>query len=532
MKSVRGIARVSVVGVIALAWGGMTAVPAQAATFTVTKTADTADGACNADCSLREAVIAANTGAGPDTINVPAGTFLLTITGAEEDASASGDLDIDSDVTLVGTGASSTIIDGNGTVTTERVLQISDSSGPDVQVSISGVTVRGGREDDTSDRGGGIWVNDGGELNLTNSTVTDNAAVDWFSGGVDVDGEATIMNSTISNNFASQPGGAMEVEGTASLTNVTFSGNRTNEDGGAITVYSGDVSLNNVTITGNRADDDGSGGTYGGGIANNGGAITIRNSILANNTVGAGSTDPDCSNASGSITSQGHNLVEIQGTCTFAGSGDITGQDPNLGALANNGGPTFTHALLAGSPAIDKGDPSSGGPTSCASADQRGAPRQGQCDIGAYELVQCLGTAVNRIGTAGDDNLMGTDAADGFLAFGGNDTASGLGGDDRFCLGDGNDTGLGGSGKDLLQGELGNDVLKGQGGNDTASGGTGKDKASGGAGKDRLKGDEGNDTLRGQGGNDRLKGGPGRDTCVGGPGRRDRATCEIERSVP
>src|SRR6187549_3216809 len=86
-----------------------------AATFVVTKTADTADGACNADCSLREAITAANTAAGPDIITVPAGTYTLTITGTNEDANANGDLDITSAITLNGAGAGTTAIEAAAT---------------------------------------------------------------------------------------------------------------------------------------------------------------------------------------------------------------------------------------------------------------------------------------------------------------------------------------------------------------------------------------------------------------------------------
>jgi Ca2+-binding RTX toxin-like protein len=193
---------------------------------------------------------------------------------------------------------------------------------------------------------------------------------------------------------------------------------------------------------------------------------------------------------SGPLTSQGHNLIEDTSGCTLVGSsiGNILGSDPALGALADNGGPTSTRALLPGSPAVDAADPAAAPPF-----DQRGVPRNP--DIGAYELVLCAGKVVNRIGTAANDVLTGTGGADGFLAGSGNDRVTGLGGNDGICLGPGND------------------------------------RAAGGGGKDTLLGEQGKDRLRGQGGRDRLKGGPGRDRCSGGPGR-DRASCETERKVP
>ncbi|MDH3303714.1 MAG: CSLREA domain-containing protein, partial [Gammaproteobacteria bacterium] len=91
---------------------GLLPVQTQAATFTVTKTADTNDGTCDADCSLREAIVAANTSGGSDTVSVPAGTYNLSITGTGENAAATGDLDISDTLTLTGAGAASTIIDG------------------------------------------------------------------------------------------------------------------------------------------------------------------------------------------------------------------------------------------------------------------------------------------------------------------------------------------------------------------------------------------------------------------------------------
>jgi CSLREA domain-containing protein len=87
---------------------------AHAATFVVTKTADTNDGTCDSDCSLREAIIAANANPGADVITLPAGTYTLTIPGAGEDGGATGDLDILGDLTINGAGASTTIVNGGG----------------------------------------------------------------------------------------------------------------------------------------------------------------------------------------------------------------------------------------------------------------------------------------------------------------------------------------------------------------------------------------------------------------------------------
>src|SRR5512135_538246 len=106
-----------VLALLAAPWP-MPARRALADTFQVTKTADTRDGRCDADCSLREAVIAANANPGSDTIDVPVGTYVLRLTGVGEDAAATGDLDItdtSGELRLTGGGPDETIIDGNNT---------------------------------------------------------------------------------------------------------------------------------------------------------------------------------------------------------------------------------------------------------------------------------------------------------------------------------------------------------------------------------------------------------------------------------
>src|SRR4029079_7151124 len=95
--------------VLAVPNAGSAAPPA---TYVVTKTADTADGACDADCSLREAVIAANAARQPALVVVPPGVFALTLVGAAEDEGATGDLDVRVALELRGAGPTRTILDG------------------------------------------------------------------------------------------------------------------------------------------------------------------------------------------------------------------------------------------------------------------------------------------------------------------------------------------------------------------------------------------------------------------------------------
>lgn len=483
--------------------------PAHAASILVTTFADDED--INGNCSLREATLAIEfttqkdqcdaSDPEADTIVLQAGTYTLTQPGAGENESANGDLDLVS-MTIVGQGVGETVIDGNGGVTGDRVLHVLGGS----TVSVRDLTVQHGQ---TTGTGAGIQVATGASLNLERVRVTANTG--GYAAGIYNDGSATITDSTISQNEATgdHGGGLLNDTGaTMTLVNSTVSGNTTTEMGGGITHFGVELRLTNVTISGNTADSSGGGMRASGPVTvlNNvtitgntagisaGGifeffdvGVEIENSVLAGNFDSSPSPhSPDCQ---GVLVSRGNNLIGDSSGCQIVGdtSGNIIGQDPNPGPLADNGGPTMTHALLQGSPAIDAGGPD------CAATDQRGLPRN--CDMGAYELVLCQKVPVNRIGTEGKDVLKGTAGSDGFLALGGNDGVRGLGGNDAACLG------------------------------------AGKDSANGGGGKDRLLGEGGKDLLRGAGGTDRLKGGPGKDRCVGGGGK-DQAACEVERTVP
>src|SRR3990170_536776 len=251
--------------------------PAAAANFTVTKTADTADGACiPSDCSLREAIIAANASPGADTITLPAAIYILTIAGANEDAAATGDLDITGDLTINGAGAATTIIDGGDL---DRVFHVKSGGA----VSISGVTIQNGSTVAIASDGGGIR-NDGA-LTLTNSTVSGNTA-NFNGGGIFNSGTVTITNSTVSGNTASlanNGGGGIFNQAILTITNSTVSGNTANFSGGGIYNNLGTATITNSTINNNTADSDGNGTGDGGGIARGGGAVNLKNTIVAGN---------------------------------------------------------------------------------------------------------------------------------------------------------------------------------------------------------------------------------------------------------
>jgi len=367
---------------IGLAGSMLPARVAQAATFTVTKTADSNDGTCDTDCSLREAIIAANTTPGADTIILPAGTYTLTIGGDNEDNGATGDLDITDSVTMTGAGASSTIIDANAL---DRVIDLAGSGPPDITAAISGITLQNGS---IADSGGGLLLRAGNVLTLTDSIVQNNTSSSGDGGGgVYVQGSSSLslVNSAVISNNSIVRGGGIVNNNVLTAVNSTISDNTTVGTGGGI--FSNNTSsLNNVTIANNRADN-------GGGISvAPSTALTLTNTLFAGNT--NGSMQP--SDCQGSLTSQGYNLIQSSSSCTFTpATGDLIDQDPQLGSLQNNGGPTPTHALLSGSPALDAGSPAvpgSGG-TACAATDQRGVtrPQDGTvngtavCDIGAYE---------------------------------------------------------------------------------------------------------------------------------------------------
>ena len=195
----------------------------------------------------------------------------------------------------------------------------------------------------------------------------------------------------------------MLTSGTLNVTNSTISGNTAPSGGGIYNAFGHSVNIASSTITANEANGTGE-FQQGGGITNFGGTVTVKNSIVAGNATTTGD-NPDVrsdGNAGGAaFYSLGYNLIGIVGTATgFGAVGDQVGTvgspaDPLLSPLANNGGPTRTHALVPGSPAIDAGD-NEGAPAN----DQRGVgfPRvvdgdgdgRATIDIGALEAIDLL----------------------------------------------------------------------------------------------------------------------------------------------
>jgi CSLREA domain-containing protein len=389
---------------------------ARAANITVNTTADENNN--DGDCSLREAIRAANldqavdacpAGNGPDTIHLPPGDYLLALSGAGESTAQTGDLDITGELTILGAGKEDTTVDAAGL---DRVFEIHSPA-----VHISGVTITGG--DPGIPSGGGIRV-EAGTLTLSNSWVRDNidragiyvaagamATVmnthvdgnhnDNSGGGISIAGTLHLKNSLVSGNTADDnAGGIYNNTGTLLVVNSTISGNNANIHAGGI-LNSNTAVLINTTIAGNTADANADDIGHAGGVYNNnsaGAVLTIRNTIIGDNVDNSAVTI--ISDCSGTLISEGYNLIENLTGCALSGTpdGNITGASPGLGPLQFNGGAMPSHGLLAGSPAIDAGNP--GGcldeSSTALTDDQRGfiRPADGDgdgdtfCDIGAF----------------------------------------------------------------------------------------------------------------------------------------------------
>jgi predicted outer membrane repeat protein len=357
--------------------------------------------------SLRQAVLDANATAtaehiifdasfnSPQTITLTTGDIVLAGSG-------------NANVTIIGPGANLLTVSGNNN---SRIFSILENS----VVNISGMTLTGGNGGSSGPgngfggavnnqgvltlsnmiitgntagaSGGGIYAEDRATLSLSNSTVSGNMAT-TSGGGIafDIDSTATISRSTISGNTAAMRGGGVHLQpdedNLIKIESSTISGNMAPTGAGIYREPSGTltVTLSSTTVANNTATN------IGGGVV---GTMNAGNTLIGNNTDNG--TAPDYS---GTLNSQGYNLLENTAGATVTGdtATNITGVDPNLGPLANNGGPTFTHALLSGSPALDQGK--SFGTTT----DQRGGPRPNDipaianasggdgADIGANEV--------------------------------------------------------------------------------------------------------------------------------------------------
>lgn len=379
------------------------AASASAATFEVDDVADgvdvaPGDGSCAtalATCTLRAAVQEANALAGDDRVRVPAGTYELTIAGAFENAGATGDLDVTGRLRIVGDGTDATVVDARGL---DRVLDVQ----PGARVNLVRLAVRGGKASNT-ETGGGIHTGANSRLVLKRVLVESNEAL--VGGGIGGNGRVKIGASTVRDNLA-EAGGGLATTTDASIRTSTFDGNTANGIGaffGHDVAAEGPaaVSIVNSTITGQiqtssicRSEP----------AQSTSGADFVLSNVTVNDVSNVVLALDFCTPDEGTFTlrnsivqqchatliSQGYNFVQPEG-CFIAGdlTGVVVGDDPLLGSLKDNGGPTLTRLPVAVSAAVDAGNPATpgSGGFACEPLDQRGVPRflgMG-CDMGAVE---------------------------------------------------------------------------------------------------------------------------------------------------
>jgi len=466
-----------------LAWLALVLPHAGAAVvFTVTKTTDSADGACDSDCSLREAILEANqVEDSTNRIDLAAGTYRLSIPrdgsrfGNAIGTGTDGNLAVTRTLTITGAGKDLTTIDARPSPEdpgVDRVLGIANTG----NLTISGVTITGGQTV-APGQGGGIVVL-GGILALSDARVIGNTALGGgggiaVGGGANPPASATVTRCEIAENVSGSPalgaqgGGLLNIQATLTVEDSTVRDNTAllSTGGGIMNIDNENrpnppalLTVRRTTITGNLAGDPNRTSLFegaGGGIANSGGLLRLTNStvtgneavpsfaegfgpipntgrgggvehelllgddptdgtfivsstiawntaltgsqlygkeevnpaVLANTLIAGGDATPNCASPSGEHGLEsvgGGNLSDDSSPC---GLGQPTDQvdvaDPGLAsALAQNGGPTETLALLEGSPAVGAAFA-----PSCPMVDQRGFTRRTPCDIGAYETV-------------------------------------------------------------------------------------------------------------------------------------------------
>lgn len=395
---------------LSLFGSAVTVTPARAATFSVSNAAE-----------LISAIDTANTNGQSDTITLTADIVLTSVNNTTDGSNGLP--------SILSDGGNSLTIDGNGFsisrggATAFRIFHIQTGA----NVLIRNIDIENGLASASGlgTLGGGIFT--AGVLTVENSTFSANTATtasglgsaifanqgsltidnSYFTGNSSAYGtiynyvnSATITNSTFSNNTASTGGGAIGGESSnLTMINNTLTGNQSpGGSGGAIVLLGGTYVMTNNTITYNSA------GT-GGGIYNFLGTVTLHNNIIAGNTA---SSQSQCENFTGTMNANSYNIFGSNGDsggCP-AGATDIVPSgniSSIISALANNGGPTLTHAIFTGSPAVN-----AGGGGNCPTTDQRGVsrPQGGICDIGAFEYGASIPPLVTGIFLPGNTPML------------------------------------------------------------------------------------------------------------------------------
>jgi hypothetical protein len=393
-------------------------------------------------CTLAAAIAAAITdtatggcpaGSGADTIVLPAGSTHILTSANNRTYGATGLPVISSAITIEGKG--STIARATH-APAFRLFAVSRTG----ELTLKETTVSGGvvRTGSPPFNNGGGMANFGGTLTVLNSTIAGNS-VDVFlyyggnSGGGGVynrGGTLTIANSTISGNSAERGGGGgvKNSSGTAVVLNSTIAGNAigSHHSGGGVYNRDGTLIVLNSTISGNNVSCG-----FGGGVLNTGTLTVLNSTIVGNNvscgfgavynsgtltlarTLVSGNYGEILNSYDGTVFANNHNLFGVDGNAGVGGfSPGATDIVPPAGVLlpdilnptlAHHGGPTQTHALVPGSPALDAAGPvcldANGSPLL---TDQRGKPRlvdgngdgTAACDIGAFEFFPVVNAFV------------------------------------------------------------------------------------------------------------------------------------------
>jgi hypothetical protein len=324
----------------------------------VDATDDEVDGEIGANqLSLREAIALANGSVGTDVISFGA------LFDSPQTIAVGSQMRILEDVTIDGAGKLVTLDAGGGATASlgdgYRIFQIDDGVAALVlEVTLRGLTLIGGDPANNNVFGQGGAILNAENLTLEEVTLAGNSAV--TGGAVFSTGGLNLVGSTLNDNSSSGQGGGIWANNQVTVENSTISANSAGGQGGGINFSSGSLNIVSSTLTLNNS------ATQGGGIVNSSGTVTVNSSIVADNTATSGA------DVAGALATNTFNMI---------------GVDALLGPLADNGGPTRTHALLLASPALNAGDPAI-----TTGTDQRGTGfgrvQLGRADSGAFEYQE------------------------------------------------------------------------------------------------------------------------------------------------
>jgi uncharacterized repeat protein (TIGR01451 family)/CSLREA domain-containing protein len=383
----------------------LSATAARAASFTVNSTNDTNDGSCTTTkCSLRDAIVAADTAGGSSTITLPAGTYKLSIASTGTNDPTTGDLDVDNDatITITGAGAATTTINA---AYVDRAFAVQEGA----SLSISGVTIEHGQQPsssvsstypashstapgeggafyndgsltisasvltaNSSENGGGVIYSDSHATttSVSNSVLNSNVSQDNNGGAISVlAGALTLSGDAIENNWDFDDGGAVyddesgDTAGAVTITDTTFSGNGSDDPGGALYLQdAGAASISGSSFSDNNANDDEGGAIY----ADSSGAITLSDSSFTDNSSGGSEsggaiytdgTDLTISSSqfTGNAASEDGGAIYLKGTSNTASesitsssfTGNAAGDDEGGAIYDDEGALTITGSTMS-----------------------------------------------------------------------------------------------------------------------------------------------------------------------------------------